>query len=91
MFLSDGCFHQFHPDCFKVYAKKTLMTRLPTGDFADCKCKKCETLVSADDLREALGREFLQNIEEQQTKMMFANADDIVQCSCGEVFSFNPS
>lgn len=64
MFLADGCYHQFHIECFKTYAKKTLLTKLPSGDFAECKCKKCGTLVQADDLREALGQEFLHNISE---------------------------
>ena len=64
MFLSDGCFHQFHVECFRTYAKKTLLTKLPNGDFAECRCKKCNTIVQADDLREALGQEFLHNIRE---------------------------
>ena len=34
MFLAEGCFHQFHTECFKIYAKKTLLTKLPSGDFA---------------------------------------------------------
>ena len=34
MFLAEGCFHQFHTECFKTYAKKTLLTKLPSGDFA---------------------------------------------------------
>ena len=78
MFLADGCFHQFHIECFRVYAKKQLLTKLPSGDFAECRCRKCNTMVQADDLREALGHEWLQNIREQQTKMVMANSDDIV-------------
>ena len=65
MFLSDGCFHQFHTECFRKYAKKTLLTKMPNGDFQDCKCAKCKTLVSADDLREALGVEQLQQIRDK--------------------------
>jgi len=88
----DGCFHQFHSECFKMYAKKQLLNKQPSGDFGECRCRKCNTLVSAEDLREALGQEFLQNIREQQTKMMMDNAEGIVQCpGCAEVFSFEPS
>jgi len=64
MFLADGCFHQFHVECFRAYAKKQLLTKLPSGDFAECRCRKCSTLVQAEDLREALGQEWLQNIRE---------------------------
>ena len=92
MFLADGCYHQFHVECFRTYAKKQLLTKLPSGEFAECRCKKCNTLVQADDLREALGPEWLKNIQDQQTKMMFADSGDIVQCpSCNEVFSFETS
>ena len=92
MFLAEGCFHQFHTDCFRNYAKKQLLTKLPSGDFCECKCKKCGTVVQAEDLRETLGREWLQNIREQQTKMMMADVEGIVQCpGCNEVFSFEPS
>lgn len=59
MFLADGCYHQFHIDCFKNYAKKTLLTKLPSGEFADCRCRKCNTIVQAEDLRDALGQEML--------------------------------
>ena len=45
MFLADGCYHQFHVDCFRNYAKKQLLTKLPSGEFAECRCKKCNTLV----------------------------------------------
>lgn len=64
MFLADGCFHQYHQDCFKGYAKKTLLTKLPTGEFADCRCRKCNTVVQAEDLREALGQQMLQDIRD---------------------------
>ena len=65
MFLSEGCFHQFHIECLRTHAKKMLLTKLPSGDFAEVRCKKCNTLVSAEDLRESLGQEWLQNIREQ--------------------------
>ena len=78
MFLAEGCYHQFHIECFRAYAKKTLLTKSPSGDFMECKCKKCNTLVLADDLREALGPEWLQNIREQQTKLMISGAEGIV-------------
>ena len=65
MFLAEGCFHQFHIECFQKYAKKQLLTKLPSGDFGECRCKRCNTLVEANELREALGLEFLQNIREQ--------------------------
>ena len=65
MFLADGCYHRFHVECFRTYANKQLLTLLPSGDFAECRCKKCNTVVQADDLREALGADWLRNIREQ--------------------------
>ena len=59
MFLAEGCFHQFHIDCLRTYAKKQLLTKLPSGDFAEVRCKKCNTIVQAEDLRESLGQEWL--------------------------------
>ena len=58
MFLMDGCFHRFHHSCFKPYARKTLMQRLPNGDFMDCKCSSCGKIVDEENLRELLGPEF---------------------------------
>ena len=92
MFLAEGCYHQFHVACFKDYAKKTLLTKLPSGEFKECRCEKCKTLVMAEDLREAIGPEFLESIRNQQTKLAMMDSDDIVQCpGCAEVFSCSPS
>lgn len=92
MFLAEGCFHQFHIDCFKVYAKKTLLTKHPSGDFAQCRCKRCNTLVQAEDLREALGPEALQKIREQQAEDALQIDGNIVTCpNCNERYSFQPS
>ena len=89
MFLAEGCFHQFHIDCFKIYAKKTLLTKLPSGDFAQCRCKRCNTLVQAEDLREALGPEALQKIREQQAEDALQIDGNIVTCpNCNEKYSF---
>ena len=91
MFLMDGCYHQFHIDCFRLYARKQLLTKLPNGEFGECRCNKCKTLVTAEDLREALGVEALQQIRDKQTQMQLG--DDIVTCpdpECAAVFQAVP-
>ena len=63
-----------------------------TGDFAECRCPRCNAIVQAEDLREVLGSQWLQNIREEQMKTMLAQAEGMTKCpNCSEVFAFEPS
>ena len=64
MFLMDGCYHQFHLECFSKYAKKALLTKLPNGDFDEVRCRKCNSVVGANEIREFIGREALEKIRD---------------------------
>lgn len=49
MFMSDGCFHQFHIPCFKTYACKQLLDAKSHNNeviFGEVKCLTCGIAVS---------------------------------------------
>jgi len=49
MFLTEGCFHQFHKECFKHYAKNQMLTGKKLNNeivFGEVKCMTCGKPVS---------------------------------------------
>ena len=49
MFMSEGCFHQFHVPCFKIYATKQLLNAKKIANdvtFGEVKCLTCGSAVS---------------------------------------------
>ena len=49
LFLSEGCFHQFHKPCFKQYATKQMLTAKKLNNeviFGEVKCLTCGMAVT---------------------------------------------
>ena len=63
MFM-ENCFHFTHATCFLQYAKKTLLSKKPNGDFNDVKCGHCNAEVDEYSMRDILGSE-LDKIRDQ--------------------------
>ena len=89
MFM-ENCFHFTHATCFTTYAKKTLLSKKPNGDFNDVKCGHCGAAVDEYSMRDILGSE-LDKIRDQQLKLQMSGAE-IVECpSCNSMFEFEPA